>query len=432
MLLGASGHFRYHAQIAADVPSPERLLSLTFRWRKLRRSNRLTPRRRRRLLRGFPSFNNCEVPRMSEKSSPRPEASEKALLRSAPRILIVRLTAIGDVLHSLPVLCALREHLPEAELGWVVEGRAGTLLEGHPALDRLITIPRKWLKSLKTTWQVRRELQQFAPDITLDIQGLTRSAIAAWLSGARRRIGFGCEKGRELSRALNNEFVRSSAPHIIDANLELLKPFGIENPEAKFDIPETEDDRRSCEQILQKLGTNGPFAIINVGAGWTSKLWRMDRYAAVARHLGQCHGIPSIVVWAGAEEQAAAAEVVDGGASTLMAPNTSLRELATLCRRASVFIGSDTGPLHLAAAVGTACVGLYGPMPAERNGPYGSQHIALQKATYQGGRHGRRKAPRTLMDAISIDDVCTACDEILSRDRSLSLHGPASEQRKRA
>lgn len=334
------------------------------------------------------------------------------------RILIVRLTAIGDVLHGLPVLCALRDHLPGAELGWIVEGRASCLLEGHPALDRLIAAPRHWLKSLRAVRQVRREVRRFAPDVTVDVQGLTRSAVAAWLSGAKRRIGFGCEKGRELSPWLNNELVRSTAPHIIDANLELLRPLGIEEPEVRFDLPETEADRQSCGETLDRLGQSGPFALINVGAGWPSKLWRMERYGAVARHLGRRWGLPTLVVWAGTEERAAATAVVTQSDScAVMAPETSLRELAALCRQATLFVGSDTGPLHLAAAVGTPCVGLYGPMPAERNGPYGPQHIAIQKATYQGGRHGRRQAPRSLMDAISVEDVCGACDEILDRGR---------------
>ncbi len=346
-----------------------------------------------------------------------PESAIGTPMSNNPRILIVRLTAIGDVLHGLPVLCALRDHFPEAELGWIVEGRAGCLLEGHPALDRLIAIPRGWLKSPGTVWRVRRELRQFAPDIVIDVQGLTRSAVAARLSGAKRRIGFGCKKGRELSRWLNTEFVRSTAAHIIDANLELLRTLGIERPEVRFDLPETEEDRQSCERILGRLGQGGPFAVVNVGAGWASKLWRMDRYAVVAHHLSQRYGVPTIVVWAGAEERAAAEEVVaKSGFCAKMAPDTSLRELAALCRRATLFIGSDTGPLHLAAAVGTPCVGLYGPMPAERNGPYGPQHIALQKARFEGTGRGRRKAPRTLMDAITAQDVSTACDTILDRD----------------
>ncbi|MGI6420199.1 MAG: glycosyltransferase family 9 protein [Thermoguttaceae bacterium] len=338
-------------------------------------------------------------------------------MSNGPRILIVRLTAIGDVIHGLPVLNALRDRFPQAELAWIVEGGAARLLEGHAALDRLIAVPRRWLKSFRAVRRARRELRDFAPQVAIDLQGLTKSALAAWLSGAKRRIGFGCEKGREASRLLNTELVRSTSAHIIDCNLELLRPLGIEQPQVRFDLAESESDRRACSSVLAALGLSGqPFALINVGAGWPSKLWRMDRYGEVARHLRQNRQVPSVVVWAGPEERAAAAEVVaSSGGAALMAPDTSLRDLAALCRRASLFVGSDTGPLHLAAAVGTACVGLYGPMPAERNGPYGPQHIAIQKATFEGTSRQRRAAPRALMDAISASDVCQACDAILDR-----------------
>src|SRR5262245_27684636 len=106
------------------------------------------------------------------------------------RFLIVRLSAIGDVIHGLPLANALRARLPGAMIGWLVEGRAGDLLEGHPAIDKLIRVPRKWLKSPTTVWNLRRQLRGGKFDVTIDAQGLAKSAIAAWLSGARRRIGF--------------------------------------------------------------------------------------------------------------------------------------------------------------------------------------------------------------------------------------------------
>lgn len=116
-------------------------------------------------------------------------------MSNGPRILIVRLTAIGDVMHGLPVLNALRDRFPQAELAWIVEGGTAHLLEGHPALDRLIAVPRRWLKSFRAVRRARRELREFAPQVAIDLQGLTKSALAAWLSGAPRRIGFGCKKG---------------------------------------------------------------------------------------------------------------------------------------------------------------------------------------------------------------------------------------------
>src|SRR5262245_53960415 len=124
-----------------------------------------------------------------------------------PRILIVRLSAIGDVIQGVPVLCALRHALPRAFLGWVVEGRAADLLEGHPALDALIRVPRGWLKSPRQVWRLRQQLHEMRFNTAIDLQCLTKSAIAAWLSGAPRRIGKGGEDGRELSRWFHNKLV---------------------------------------------------------------------------------------------------------------------------------------------------------------------------------------------------------------------------------
>ncbi len=336
--------------------------------------------------------------------------------RTDPRILIVRLSAIGDVLHGLPVLNALRDAMPRARLGWLVEKRASTLLEGHSSLDDLMTLPRGWLKSPRELWRLRRRLRAFGPDVAIDLQGLAKSAIAARLSGARRRIGFGCEKGRELSTWLNNDLVRSTARHIIDCNLELLRPLGIERPAVRFSIPERPADAAWAEELLRREGLEGGYAVLNPGAGWPSKLWPADRYAAVAVWLAQARGLPTLAVWAGAQERSWAEQITAGSQGhARLAPPTSLLQLAAITRQAKLFVGSDTGPLHLAVALGTPCVGLFGPMPAERNGPYGPQHVAVQKAQFHGTSRQRRNAPASLMEAISPEDVCEACSEVLRR-----------------
>ena len=343
------------------------------------------------------------------------------VVSESPRILIVRLSAIGDVIHALPVLNALRERFPKAYLAWLVEGHAARLLEGHRALDELIKVPRRWLKSPGAVCELRRRLGGLAPDVTIDVQGLAKSAIAAGLSGAKQRIGFGDEKGRELSWVLNNRLVRSGSRHIIDSNLELLRPLGIQSPTVHFDLPESEEDGQSARRIVIEAGISDRFAIINVGAGWPSKLWRPDRYGQVARHLGKNRGLPTMVVWAGPEEYNLARQVVvASGGQAVQAPDTSLTELAALARRACLLVGSDTGPLHMAVAVGTPCVGLYGPMPAHRNGPYGPQNIALQAVRSEGISRRQRKASREMMDAITVSMVCGACDRILQRAGSPS------------
>jgi heptosyltransferase I len=333
---------------------------------------------------------------------------------SAPRILIVRLSAIGDVIQSMPIACALREHFPQAFLAWAVQSHAGQLLQGHEALDRVITLPRGWLKSPAGVWRLRRSLHELRFDVAIEAQGLTKAAILAWLSGAPRRIGFGVPWGRELSRWLNTETVDTPGPHIVERNMQLLRPLGIESPTARFRVPEQPQDRQTADEMIHGAGLDGGFAIINAGAGWPSKLWPAERFAAVAVHLGTAWSLPTLVVWAGDAEMEIARQIVAGSQGhARLAPSTTLTELGAVSRRAKVFIGSDTGPLHLAAAVGTPCVGLYGPWPSEVHGPFGPQHIALQKARFTGSTRQRRTAPAALMEAITVADVCEACDKVL-------------------
>ncbi len=226
------------------------------------------------------------------------------------RILIVRLSAIGDVLHGLPVLNALRAALPDAFLAWAVESRAAQLLRGHQALDELVEVPRGWLKSPRAVLELRRRLRVLRFDVTIDLQGLSKSAIAARLSGAPRRIGFDGVDGREISRWLNNERVAARGTHVIDRNLELLGRLGISHPAVRFDLVDAASTVAAVDKMLHGLRPIENFAIINPGAGWNSKLWPAARYGAAARHLGQARGLKSIVVWAGDQERAWAEEIV--------------------------------------------------------------------------------------------------------------------------
>lgn len=336
---------------------------------------------------------------------------------SAPRILIVRLSAIGDVVQGMPIACALRERFPDALLAWAVGEAGATLLRGHAALDEVIALPRGWLKSPRSVWRLRRRLRAMRFDTTVEAQGLTKAAIVARLSGARRRLGFGDPWGRELSRWINTELVDTTARHVVDRNLQLLRPLGIQSPTVRFQVPDNLLDRIAAEQMIRQTRLEDGFAMINSGAGWPSKLWPHERYAAVAAYLGREPGLPTLVAWGGREERLAAEQIVAGSHThARLAPPTTLTELAALARRARVFVGSDTGPLHLAAAVGTPCVGLYGPWPAEKHGPYGPKNIALQEMFFEGSTRQRRNAPPKFMEAISVEQVCRACDRILQRD----------------
>ncbi|WP_197527579.1 glycosyltransferase family 9 protein [Posidoniimonas polymericola] len=333
------------------------------------------------------------------------------------RILIVRLTAIGDVIHGLPSLCALRNAFPDAHISWVVEGAGAQLLEGHPALDEVIRAPRRWYRSWGETRRLRKTLRQRRFDTAVDLQCLTKSALAAWLSGAPRRLGVAGRNGREFSRALNNVRTLVRARHVIDQYLGILTPLGINNPKVEFRLPESAADAAFADRLLAEGGLeSGRFLVMNPGAGWTSKQWPPERYGELAARLRRSHGVPTVVAWAGDQERRLAQTIVDAsGAAARLAPDTSLTQLAALERRATLFVGSDTGPMHLAVAVGTPAVSLHGPSRASWCGAYGEHNQRIQVELDEGPQRKRPGADDYAMRAISVDLVAERCDAMLAR-----------------
>jgi heptosyltransferase-1 len=342
----------------------------------------------------------------------------------APRILITRLSAIGDCVQTLPLASALRERFPRALLVWAVEAGAAPLVAAHPAIDRVIVVPKRMLASPAAAWHVRQHLVPLRLEIAIDPQGLSKSSAIGWLSGAPRRIGFAGPQGREISGWLNNELVEATSTHMVDRYLELLRPLGIEPSEPRFEITIDAAARAKVAPLASDTRPADSFAAINPGAGWDSKRWPTARFAEVARQLGIRYGLPSIVAWGGSRERAWAEEIVagsDGHAS--LAPATSLIELAALVTHAKLMIAADTGPLHLAAAVGTPSIGLFGSTRREACGPYGAGNVALQAAF--DGSPGRKLvgADNWAVRRISVEQVLAACETLISgrkrRDHSL-------------
>lgn len=337
------------------------------------------------------------------------------------RILIVRLSAMGDLIHGIPVVNALRRAMPKAFLGWVAEGRNADLLAGHPALDRLIRVERRWWKSPRAVIALRKELREWRFDTVVDLQCLTKSAVAAWLSGAPRRIGYAGKLGREASRLFHNELVAVDDVHVIDRYLALLKPLGIDNPVVEFNLPETPEDATFAEQTLGERGLAvRDFAVVNPGAGWVSKQWPAEHYGQLAARLSTQHGMPALAVWGGVSELPLAEQIVaaSGGAAQL-APATTMTQLGALTRRAAIFVGSDTGPLHLAVAVGTRSVSLHGTTLAEQTGAYGEQNRRLQ-VRYDDSRSKRRHSDDSAMREIDVETVLAACAEVLNSPQPIA------------
>ncbi len=333
-----------------------------------------------------------------------------------PRILITRLSAIGDCVQTLPLAAALRERYPRAFIAWAVESAAAPLVAANRAVDRVVIVPKRMLAAPAAAWHVRQRLAPLRFDIAIDPQGLSKSSVIGWLSGARRRIGFSRPQGREISLWLNTELVQPRATHMVERYLELLGPLGIEPVAPRFGLTIEPATEQTIELLLSRMELAGEFAVINPGAGWDSKRWPAERFAAVARALGERHGLATIIAWGGQRELETACEIVRSAAGhAVLAPATTLLELAALLKRARLMIAADTGPLHLAAAMGTPCVGLFGSTRREVCGPYGSRHLALQEVF--DGSPGRKLpgADNWAIRRVSVAEVVQACAELLTQ-----------------
>jgi heptosyltransferase-1 len=339
---------------------------------------------------------------------------------TTPRsIVIVKLSAIGDVLHGVPVAVALKRAFPDTRVGWAVEGRAADVLAGHPAIDHLFRLPRGWLKSPRTVLSLRRQLRWFGADVAIDLQGLMKSGVVTALSTAAIRIGHARPESREWSWLASTHPVTSSEAHVIDRNLALLAPLGIAAADVGFDMPQWPVSRLRVTRWLQSLRLPRPPVLFNPGAGWPSKRWPVERFSAAARAVSRRDGQPVIVVWGGDQERAAAERIVaDAAGGAVAAPATSLQDLGELCRLSRVFVSGDTGPLHLAAAVGAPCVGLFGPVPASRNGPYGRGHVCVEPPADARPPWDERKTDMAAMRAIDVDLVVAATETAIARSQA--------------
>jgi lipopolysaccharide heptosyltransferase I len=310
------------------------------------------------------------------------------------RIAIVKLSSLGDVVHALPVARALRRARPGAHLTWIVEAREHAILRDHPDLDAVVPVDtRRWRRLLRRPTAAPRAGLELAGilrrihserfDAALDLQGLIKSGVLIAATGAPIRIGFTGARCREALNCLfTNRRVAPAAEHahVVDQYLALLAPLGIRPGPPEFHIPPRPEAERRMAEFLAEGGVkeHEPLVAINPGAGRADKRWPVAHFTALARRLAAEGPARILLVW-GPGEMPLAREICDAlPARAILAPPTDLDELAALLRRSTLLVAADTGPLHLAAAIGTPCLGLYGPTRAERNGPYGRDCRGLQ------------------------------------------------------
>ena len=331
------------------------------------------------------------------------------------KVLILRLSSIGDVVHTLPLLSALHRHGHQA--GWLVEPAARPLLDGHPYLQRLVSAPSSRRFRVGAARRALSELRGERWDVALDVQGLWKSAVWGRLARPGRLIGYSRPGRREPSSAalLHQAIPPPPSAHVIDEYLGLAEPLGLQAVGSReFAFPPASAQAARVEAGLRRLGLTAPYAVLNPAGGWPEKLWPPERYGALARGLRERGLVPLVTFGPGEEALADRVVAASSGAAQRCFP-TTLLEYLELVRRARLVVAADTGPLHLACAVGTPVVGLYGPTDPARNGPFDPHDVVVRRLGPPHPRHrGRLQVGKEQMAAIPAEEVLAAVDRRLA------------------
>jgi lipopolysaccharide heptosyltransferase I len=338
-------------------------------------------------------------------------------MNASPKILIIRLSSLGDILHALPALADLRATFPNAKIDWLVGQKARFLLSAVQGLDGIhaldtSALPRfpfdrsAWARS----WDLIRSLRSRRYDYSIDFQGLLKTAFLGFLSGAGHRLGFSGDLVREppahwfYHRTLKKP---ENQCHVLELNRRLAGLAGAHagSPMPDFLIPE--EDSHHVNSLLKREQLRD-FVIINPGGGWPTKRWNPARYGALAARIESELGLPVVVTTGPGEEDFYKTITEHCGASAPRHFTLSFLQLVPLLKRARLFVGGDTGPLHLACALGTATVGIFGPTSPVRNGPWKDGDEAMTHTLKCSFCYGRSCPTNNECMDISVDEVFEA------------------------
>ena len=348
------------------------------------------------------------------------------------KLLVVRLSAMGDIVHTLPAAWALRHAFPAALIGWVVEERWAELLctpptprsgprsPQRPLADRIhVANLATWRSSLISNRSLHQiasglsELRGIGYEVAVDFQGAVRSAVLARWSGAPTVYG-ACQPRENAASMLYTRQVLGQGTHVVEQNLSLAEAVaGRALQVPPIELPYDEVAEAFCDRLLQSHG-GGRYAVLNPGAGWGAKQWPAERYGQVALRL-RSEGLVSLVNF-GPGEEALARTVEQASEGAATGVHCSVTQLIALVRRASVFIGGDTGPTHLAALMGVPVVGLFGPTNPARNGPWGGASIVLRSAASRTS-HARASEPDRGLLEITVEQAVAAAQSLLGGAR---------------
>ena len=341
------------------------------------------------------------------------------------RFLIVRLGALGDVVHAIPVAAALRRAFPTSRIDWLVSAKHREILDLVPVIDRRLVInDRSGTTDGTSLLAAVRELRRNHYDVAIDLQGLIKSALVSRASGAPRVIGFSSSYARErFARLFYTEardlgrgglYNPAETRHVVEMNLGLLELLGVAPETAEFPIEEVD----SKVARWASSHTGGAYALLNPGAAWPNKRWPPARFAALAAGLRDRRGLMSVILWGPGEEALAKETAAAAEGAAVASPKTTIGDIIALARGAAVMVSGDTGPTHIASAVGTPLVGIYGPTRPSRNGPMAADDAIVTRDAICQCHHLRRcRLGRMCLLDIEVAEVLDAVERRLATGR---------------
>jgi len=337
------------------------------------------------------------------------------------KILVIKLRAIGDVVLSTSVLPSLRSAYPNSEIHFLVETSGKDVVEDNPNVDRIVILPRKEWERLSGPARFRenirfiKELRSFQYDLVFDLFGNPRSAILTLFSGARTRIGFAF-RGRKIAYT-HKVTPRGAHVHEVEFNLDALRHLDIPIVSKSPCFPIKPTNRQMLQDWLNDKGLKDAFLIgIHAWGSWDAKRWELEKFARLADHLIRIYQAKIILLWGPGEKEYARQVQAYMKHPACLAPETSLKELGGLISLCHLIVANDSGPMHIAAAVGTPTVGIFGPTHYQLQGPYGPQHgVAYKKDLICLGCNRLECKERTCMDTLEVEDVLEVIKSILNK-----------------
>lgn len=348
------------------------------------------------------------------------------------RILIIKLGSIGDIVHTLPSLLALKASFPHAQIDWLVEKKASTILKNHPWLNQVIEVDtQQWRRSF---WrkQIYREILSCVTqlrsrhyDIAFDFQGLWKSAVFGFFSGCKCLVGFDKDHLKEPScRILYGKTVSSAGedPHVIELNRTLVRSQGATTGQVDFKLNVAEADRSYINTQLAAHGLK-EFIILNPGSGWVTKSWAPINYGLLHNRIKKQLGMSTVLTWGPGEEGLVKEVMATCQSEPPVTFPTTIPQFIALARRARIFVGGDTGPLHLAAACKTPVVGIFGPTDPLRNGPFHKSDLVVSQPVPCGPCYKRtcEKYRCQCLNLVTVDQVFAAILNRMDNSKPTSL-----------